>query len=119
MFLNRSDQIDEAITHQMIPLLKSMPGVFYGRFDLRAASWDALRKGTDIRILEFNGTNSDVSHIFHPGYSLLKAYREIACHWHIMHRIALKNRQLGYKSVSFKEIISTLIIYFRYKRTNR
>lgn len=118
MFLDRTDQIDEAITHQMIDLLKTMPGVFYGRFDLRAASWASLRAGKDFKILEFNGTNSDVSHIFQPGYSLLKAYNEMGAHWHIMYRIAKQNRRLGHASVTFKKIISALIIYFRHKTTN-
>lgn len=118
MFLNRNDQIDEAIKSRMVDLLKTMPGVYYGRFDLRTGSWEALRGGKDTRILEFNGTNSDVSHIFQPGYSLLSAYRDIAFHWDIMHQIAKKNRRLGHKSLSFKEIIPALVIYFRYKRTN-
>ncbi len=119
MFLDRNDQIDDTIKDQMIGLLKSMPGVYYGRFDLRTQSWETLKKGAEIRILEFNGTNSDVSHIFQPGYSLWTAYREIAFHWDIMHKIALKNRQLDHKSASFKEILAALVIYFRYKRTNR
>jgi hypothetical protein len=119
MFLDRNDQIDEAIKDRMVELLKTMSGVYYGRFDLRTSSWEALRKGKDIRIMEFNGTNSDVSHIFQPGYSLLAAYRDIAFHWDIMHQIAKKNRHLGHKSLSFKEIIPALVIYFRYKRTNQ
>lgn len=119
MFLNRNDQIDNAIKKQMIALLKTMPGVYYGRFDLRTSSWEALRAGEETCVLEFNGTNSDVSHIFQPGYSLWSAYRDIAFHWDIMHKIALKNRRLGHKSLSYREIIPALVIYFRYKRTNR
>ena len=118
-FLNRNDQIDKVITERMVALLKTMPDVYYGRFDLRTASWEALRAGRDTCILEFNGTNSDVSHIFQPGYSLWRAYRDIAFHWDKMQAIASKNRENGHESASFKEIISALIIYFRYKRTNR
>jgi hypothetical protein len=54
MFLNRNDQIDEAITSHMVSLLKTMPDVYYGRFDLRVGSWESLRRGEEIRILEFN-----------------------------------------------------------------
>ena len=109
----------KVITERMVALLKTMPDVYYGRFDLRTASWEALRAGRDTCILEFNGTNSDVSHIFQPGYSLWRAYRDIAFHWDKMQAIASKNRENGHESASFKEIISALIIYFRYKRTNR
>ncbi len=117
MFLNRNDEIDDAIKQHMVGLLKMIPGAYYGRFDLRTISWETLRAGKEISILEFNGTNSDVSHIFQPGYALLKAYRDIAFHWDVMRRIAIENRHLGHTSITYKNIISTLIIYFRHKRT--
>ncbi|MBK9981871.1 MAG: hypothetical protein IPP15_05510 [Saprospiraceae bacterium] len=118
MFLNRNDNIDEAIRVQMVKLLGTMPDVFYGRFDMRVASWESLRQGKDIRVLEFNGTSSDPAHIYQPGYSLIKAYSDIFYHWHVMYRISRQNRRAGMKPERFKKIVSALIIYFRYKRTN-
>jgi len=118
MFLNRNHEIDAAIAGQMIPLLRSMPDVYYGRFDMRVGSWESLRSGQDIRILEFNGTSSDPAHIYQPGYSLWKAYKAMAFHWNVMYRISKQNKRLGHRPVTFKKIISALILYFRYKRTN-
>lgn len=118
MFLDRNSEIDGAIARQMIPLLRSMPEVYYGRFDLRVASWESLRAGEDIRVLEFNGTSSDPAHIYQPGYSLWKAYRDMAFHWNVMYRISKQNRRLGHQPVTFKKIIPALILYFRYKRAN-
>lgn len=118
MFLNRNQEIDDAINAQMIALLQTMPGVYYGRFDMRVGSWEALREGRDIRVLEFNGTGSDPAHIFQPGYSLSKAYSDMAFHWNVMYRISRQNKESGHAPVTFKKIISALIIYFRYKRAN-
>jgi hypothetical protein len=118
MFLNRNAEIDEKIKSVIVPLLLSMPGVFYGRFDMRVGSWEGLRSGRDIRILEFNGTSSDPAHIYQPGYSLWQAYRDMASHWNVMYRIARQNKHLGHAPVTFKKIISALILYFRYKRAN-
>ncbi len=118
MFLDRNCEIDAEITGQMILLLRSMPEVYYGRFDMRVASWESLRVGKDIRILEFNGTSSDPAHIYQPGYSLRKAYRDMAFHWNVMYRISQQNKHLGHQPVTFKKIISALILYFRYKRAN-
>jgi len=118
MFLNRNNEIDEAIKKVMIPMLRSMPGVFYGRFDMRVGSWEGLRADKDIMILEFNGTSSDPAHIYQPGYSLWQAYRDMAFHWALMYRISRQNKHLGHAPVTFKKIISALILYFRYKRTN-
>jgi hypothetical protein len=118
MFLDRNREIDDLIKSHMVPLLSSMPDVFYGRFDLRVASWESLRAGQDIRILEFNGTSSDPAHIYQPGYSLWKAYSDMAFHWKIMREISKQNKRLGHPPVTFKKIITALILYFRYKRAN-
>lgn len=118
MFLNRNHQIDEAIRAQMVKLLATMPGVFYGRFDLRVSSWESLRQGKDIRVLEFNGTSSDPAHIYQPGFSLFQAYKDILYHWRVMYVIAKQNKKAGMRQVAFKKMISALIIYIRYKRAN-
>lgn len=117
-FLNRNDRIDEAIRQVMTRLLSKMPDVHYGRFDMKINSWEELRTGKNIQILEFNGASSDPAHIYDPGYSLYRAYRDIFRHWRIMARIARQNKIAGHKPVRLKEILSGLITYFRYKRTN-
>lgn len=117
-FLNKNDEIDQDITGIMTMLLNSMPDVYYGRFDMRAASWPDLRAGKNIRVLEFNGASSDPGHIYQPGYSIFRAYRDMAFHWGVMRKIAVQNRQRGEHYTRFKKIISALILYFRYKRTN-
>ncbi len=118
MFLNRNERIDEAITRTMVSMLACMPEVWYGRFDMRVESWEALLKGRGIQVMEFNGTGSDPAHIFQPGYPLMLAYKDMAWHWGLMRRIARLNRQQGYRRARMKDILSALILYFRYKRTN-
>ena len=117
-FINRNERIDTAITGVLSGLLQTMPGVWYGRFDMKINSWDDLRAGKGIQVMEFNGTASDPAHIYDPSYSIVRAYSDIFRHWKIMADIAGVNRQLGKKPVAFKKIITDLILYFRYKRTN-
>lgn len=117
-FINRNSEIDDSIHRVMVRLLSAMPDVHYGRFDMKVSSWEELREGKGIQVLEFNGTSSDPAHIYDPGYSLSQAYRDIFFHWGVMARIAIQNRRSGKKPVTFKKILSGLIIYFRYKRTN-
>src|SRR5690606_17904145 len=54
-FINRNKEIDEQIRNVMKALLSSLSGVYYGRFDLRVPSWEDLRNGNLIKIMEFNG----------------------------------------------------------------
>lgn len=118
MFLDRNNEIDADIVRHISLLLHSMPEVYYGRFDLKVGSWASLREGRDIQVLEFNGTSSDPAHIYQPGYPLRKAYSDMAFHWKVMVQIARQNKRLGHAPVTFKKIISALILYFRYKRAN-
>lgn len=117
-FLNRNHLINEGITAVMTGILSSMPDIYYGRFDMKIDSWERLEQGKGLQILEFNGTGSDPAHIYSPGYSLIRAYIDIAKHWRIMARIARQVRQRGGRPVTLKKVLSDLIIYFRYKRTN-
>jgi hypothetical protein len=117
-FVNRNDQIDDRISEVMVGILTQMPGIFYGRFDMKIESWEGLREGIGISVMEFNGTSSDPAHIYDPGYSLIRAYKDIFRHWSIMGKIARQNRKAGIRPDPLKKIISGLILYFRYKRTN-
>jgi hypothetical protein len=117
-FINRNDQIDDSLKSVMVGLLSSMPDVHYGRFDMKVTSWNDLRKGKGIRVMEFNGASSDPAHIYDPGYSLFKAYKDIFRHWGLMARIARQNKRAGKSPATFKKILSDLKLYFRYKRTN-
>ena len=87
-------------------------------FDMKITSWEDLRKGKGVKVLEFNGASSDPAHIYDPDYSLIRAYRDIFYHWKTMRKIARQNRKAGKKPATLKKILSGLIIYFRYKRTN-
>ena len=116
--MNLNQKIDDQIKAVMVKLLNSMPDVYYGRFDMKITSWEDLRAGKGVQVLEFNGASSDPAHIYDPGYSLVRAYRDIFYHWRTMAKIARQNRKAGKKPVSLKKILSGLIIYFRYKRTN-
>ncbi len=117
-FINRNDGIDEQIKKVMVGILNEMPGIYYGRFDMKIESWEGLREGKGIHVMEFNGTSSDPAHIYDPGYSLVRAYKDIFMHWSLMGKIARQNRRAGIRPDPLKKIISGLILYFRYKRTN-
>ena len=117
-FIDRNDRIDDDIRTVMVGLLKKMRGLYYGRFDMKISSWEELKLGQGIQVLEFNGVSSEPAHIYHPGYSIMKAYRDIFHHWRIIAKISEQNRRAGHSRASLRKILSDLIIYFRYKRTN-
>lgn len=118
MFLNKNEENDDNIIKVMQALLSSLPGVYYGRFDLRVPSWTDFREGKNIRVMEFNATSAEPAHIYHPGYPIWRAFRDYERHWNIMYRIALENLSKGHQPDGLRKVISALREYYQYKRNN-
>lgn len=112
-FLNANHQIDEQLTQLFISILDEMEGIHYGRFDLRTESWEALRNG-QFKVMEFNGVGSEPAHIYHPGYSIIQAYKDIWQHWRIMQAIYWEQRRLGYEGMTLRELLAAFKHYRTY-----
>lgn len=102
-FINRNDLIDNQLEAMIDSFASKIPGFYYGRFDLRCSTIKNLRQGRSFKILELNGAKSEPAHIYHPGSSLLEAYRVLFFHWRTLFKIAMKNHQEGHDFPSFKE----------------
>ena len=74
---------------------------YYGRYDIKCASLESLKQGKDFSILEFNGCGAEPHHIYGNGNSLLKAYRIVIKHWHVLYSIAAINHKMGIPYWSF------------------
>ncbi|MDX1476668.1 MAG: hypothetical protein R3301_03145 [Saprospiraceae bacterium] len=118
-FLNANHLIDEDLERQMVSLMRAMPGVRFGRFDLRARSVEDLRQGRRFKILEFNGAGSEPAHIYDPTYPVWRAYRDLWKQWALMRRIAGEQRQLGVQTMSLGATLRALRAHFAYKRSAR
>lgn len=77
-------------------------GIFYGRFDLRCESLEALFEGR-INVQELNGCGAEPTHIYDPDYSLLKAMITQLVHWRHIYEIAYANKSYGVKFASQRE----------------
>ncbi|MDX1407142.1 MAG: hypothetical protein R3330_03385 [Saprospiraceae bacterium] len=118
-FLNANHLIDTDLTAQLVGILRQMPGVQFGRFDLRTRSVEDLRKGRHFKILEFNGAGSEPAHIYDPSYPVGKAYRDLWHQWSLMRRIAVAQRKRGVRTMTLRATIQALRAHFNYKRTAR
>lgn len=102
-FLNANHLIDQHLHAAFEPLCSQLDGVFYGRFDLKSASIEALKRG-EVKIMELNGVLSDPAHVFDPAHGIWRAYRDYYRHWRIISRISRANRQQGMKDASWREV---------------
>ncbi|HEX2639057.1 MAG TPA: VTT domain-containing protein, partial [Pyrinomonadaceae bacterium] len=56
-------------------ICRGFKGFYFGRFDIRAASFEDLMRGENFKIVELNGVTSESTNIYDPRYGLLDAYR--------------------------------------------
>ena len=106
-FLSGNHLINDDLTKQFDKLCLQIEGFYYGRFDLRCADADALYN-SQFKIMELNGAASEPAHIYHPGSSLLKAYKVLFHHWKVLYRISKQNHERGIKYITFKTGIKAL-----------
>lgn len=86
-------------------ICREINGFYFGRFDLRAKSFDDLKRGKNFKIIELNGVTSESTNIYDPKFSLLDAYRILCSQWSIAFEIGNENRKLGAKPTSIRDLV--------------
>lgn len=85
-------------------IAKGFDGFYFGRFDIRAKSFVALRNGEDFKIVELNGVSSESTNIYDPKFSLADAYRILFRQWRIAFEIGAANTDRGVQPLGVTEL---------------
>lgn len=97
---------------------RSFEGFYFGRFDIRAPTYEAFREGRSLKVLELNGVTSEATHIYDPKNSLLEAYRILFRQWRLAFEIGAKNRERGHEPDSLGDLITLLRDFRRRARSS-
>ncbi len=108
-FIDARKRISPSLCSTLRNWSEQIPGFYYGRFDIKFKSWEALEKGEDFKIIEVNGVNSEPTHIYDISYSLKKAYKDIFHHMRIIYEISRMNTILGNDTVPATKFIKGII----------
>ena len=81
---------------------RQMPGFFIGRYDVRYACDDDIRRGEDFKILELNGAASEATSIYDNRNSLFRAYATLFEQWDLVFAIGAANRTLGHRPAALR-----------------
>ncbi|NBD39384.1 MAG: alpha/beta fold hydrolase [Verrucomicrobia bacterium] len=87
----------------------SVPGFFFGRFDVKAPDEESLRRGEGLRIMEVNGVTSEAAHIYDPKHGVLAAWRTLAKQWRLAFAIAAENARAGAEVSRFRPFVRDLV----------
>ena len=93
-FTNLDHLIDEELL-RVFDAISHHASFFYGRYDIKCASVEDLKKGKNFSILEFNGSGAEPNLVYNAGYSLFGAYRVFLRHWKVLFEISRYNKDHG------------------------
>jgi hypothetical protein len=93
-----------ALEHAIDVIASRFEGFYFGRFDLRVPSREALARGEGITILELNGVTSEVTHIYDPAVTVTAAYRALCEQWRLAFEIGAENAARGARVWSIAEL---------------
>lgn len=104
-FVDACHIIDQPLTDVFDEISKQIPGFYFGRYDMRCKSIEALKAGKEMQILELNGAGAEPAHVYHPGASLWKAYGVFIYHFKIMYEISKANHNAGIPYMNWAEFM--------------
>jgi hypothetical protein len=103
IFRNGNRLITSSMTDRFDALAKSIPGFYFGRFDIRFHDFESVQRGKDFTIVEANGAGAESTHIWDRQTTLLDAWRSLMRQNHILFAIGHANRKNGHKPLSWSE----------------
>ncbi|MEM8909579.1 MAG: hypothetical protein AAGD05_17155, partial [Bacteroidota bacterium] len=114
-FINANEHIDEQLTQTFDAITEQMPGLFYGRYDIKCPSFEDLKAGKNITIIEINGVCSEPTHIYDAQQiNYFSALKAILQHWDIIYQISKANRQRGIACMPAWELANRFRRLFAY-----
>lgn len=93
-FTNLHSHIDDELL-RIFDEISHRAQFYYGRYDIKCASIEDLKKGKNFSILEFNGSGAEPNHVYNSGFTLFQAYRVFLHHWKVLYRISKYNKENG------------------------
>jgi hypothetical protein len=92
--------VTPALTARFEEIARAMPEFYFGRFDVRFRSVEALCRGEDFQILEVNGASAEAIHIWDPEQTVRETYRVLFEQFRLLYEIGACNRDRGHRPIS-------------------
>jgi hypothetical protein len=93
-FKDGIDIVTPALSARIDEIARDMQDLYFSRIDLRYGSLDDLRAGKNFKIIEFNGSGSEATHIWDPAMTMMAAYKTQFFHYGESFRIGAAIRAM-------------------------
>jgi hypothetical protein len=97
IFRDGTAWVTEAMEARFGAIAASIPEFWFGRFDVRFETIEALRAGEGFRVVEVNGAGAEATHIWDSRMALTDAYRSLFRQWSLLWEVGARNRARGFR----------------------
>ena len=111
LFFDSSSLITPKLQAAVQLLMEQIDGVYFGRFDVRSPSQEALKDGI-FTVIELNGVTSEPAHIYDPNYTIWKCWSELYRHHSLLPHLSEQLIKQGYKPSTLFEILERSELHF-------
>lgn len=108
IFADGEQLITAELSEAVDKISRSFDGFYFGRFDIRAKSFDDLKRGENFKIIELNGVTSESTNIYDKKFSLFDAYQILFRQWTIAFEIGAENFRRGVQPTRMLDLIKLL-----------
>lgn len=112
LFLDGSHLVTPALTAAIERVSRAHAGFYFGRYDVRTASAEALRRG-EFTVIELNGLTSEATSIYDPRHSVWFGWRVLCRQWRLAFAVAAENRAGGRKPLGWREVLGLIASHTR------
>ncbi len=114
VFVDLQNEIDEKLT-SVFDTISHQNEFYYGRYDIMCQSIEDLKKGSNFKILEYNGCGAAANHYYVEGASIVRAWTVILKHWKMLYLISKEKQKQGVTPwpflVGWRFVIDTIKYY--------
>ncbi|MDZ7773868.1 MAG: VTT domain-containing protein [Balneolaceae bacterium] len=99
-FRDGAEYITDDLRRAMDRISGSLKGFAFGRYDLKAPSPEALKRGEGLKVIEVNGVTSESTNIYDPSNSFLDAQRILMRQWKLAFETGRRQAERGHEPAS-------------------
>ncbi len=113
IFKNGTDMVTASLAARIDSIASSIPGFYFGRFDIRFADFEDFLKGENFKIIEINGASAEATHIWDASITLTDAYRTLFTQFRTLFEIGKENRKRGHRPMGLIDFFREVLKYRR------
>jgi pimeloyl-ACP methyl ester carboxylesterase/membrane protein DedA with SNARE-associated domain len=105
IFLDGTRHRTAALEDAIDRLSVSIPGFFFGRYDIRVETVGDLEAARGLAVLELNGVTAESTDIYDPANGVVAAWRKLMRQWRLAYEIGAANRARGAPTTPVGELL--------------